>query len=144
MSTTLRVVLIVISVLVVLYTIRKIRKSQLNIDDSVYWIGFSVLLLVMSIFPIVPTWLAELLGIASPVNFVFLLVIFLILVKLFKVAIDLSITKRRLNHLIQRIAILNHDVDEAKDSLKDAEGENQGSENDAKGEAEKNSEQDNA
>ncbi len=112
MTLTLRIVLIVASVLVVFYTIRKIRKSQLNIDDSVFWIGFSVMLLVMSIFPQIVTFFTHLLGIASPVNFVFLFVIFLILIKLFKLAIDLSITKHRLNHLIQRIAIINHDVDE--------------------------------
>jgi hypothetical protein len=112
MTLTLRIVLIIASVLVVFYTIRKIRKSQLNIDDSVFWIGFSVMLLIMSIFPQIVTFFTHLLGIASPVNFVFLFVIFLILIKLFKLAIDLSITKHRLNHLIQRIAIINHDVDE--------------------------------
>ena len=112
MTLTLRIVLIVASVLVVFYTIRKIRKSQLNIDDSVFWIGFSVMLLIMSIFPQIVTFFTHLLGIASPVNFVFLFVIFLILIKLFKLAIDLSVTKHRLNHLIQRIAIINHDVDE--------------------------------
>lgn len=112
MTLTLRIVLIVASILVVLYTIRKIRKSQLNIDDSVFWIGFSLMLLIMSIFPQIVEFFTRLLGIASPVNFVFLFVIFLILIKLFKLAIDLSITKHRLNHLIQRIAILNHDVDE--------------------------------
>jgi hypothetical protein len=112
MTLTLRIVLIIASVLVVFYTIRKIRKSQLNIDDSVFWIGFSVMLLIMSIFPQIVTFFTHLLGIASPVNFVFLFVIFLILIKLFKLAIDISITKHRLNHLIQRIAIINHDVDE--------------------------------
>ena len=112
MTLTLRIALITVSVLVVIYTIRKIRRSQLNIDDSVYWIGFSLLLLVLSIFPQIAEFFTHALGIASPVNFVFLLVIALILIKLFMLAIDLSITKHRLNHLIQRIAILNHDVDE--------------------------------
>ena len=112
MSATLRAFLIVISVLVAIYTIRRIRKSQLNIDDSVFWIGFSVLLLIMSIFPQIPSFCTHLLGIESTVNFVFLFVIAIICIKLFQIAIDLSITKHRLNHLIQRIAILNHDVDE--------------------------------
>lgn len=112
MSTILRVVLIVISVLVAIYTIRRIRKSHLNIDDSVYWIAFSVILLVMSIFPQIAAFFAHLIGIDSTVNFVFLFVIALVFIKLFQLAVDLSITKHRLNHLIQRIAILNHDVDE--------------------------------
>lgn len=132
MNTVLRITLIVISALVAIYTIRKIRKSQLGIDDSVFWIGFSVLLLVMSIFPQIPTYFSKLLGFMSPINFVLLLVIFLVLVKLFKLAIDLSVTKQRLNSLIQRIAILNHEVDEntsqrlsqlEKNSKNDSEGE---------------------
>ena len=129
MTLTLRIVLIVASVLVVFYTIRKIRKSQLNIDDSVFWIGFSVMLLIMSIFPQVVTFFTQLLGIASPVNFVFLFVIFLIIIKLFKLAIDLSITKHRLNHLIQRIAIINHDVEKNTQRLLNGdEGEGEDSE----------------
>lgn len=112
MNLTLRIVLIVASVLVMLYTIRKIRKSQLNIDDSIFWIGFSVLLVVISVFPQIPIFFSNLLEIASPVNFVFLFVIFLIIVKLFKLAIELSITKHRLNSLVQKIALLNHEVEE--------------------------------
>lgn len=112
MSATLRAFLIVVSVLVTIYTIRRIRKSQLNIDDSVFWIGFSAVLLLMSIFPQIAIFCTHLLGIESTVNFVFLFVIAIICIKLFQIAIDLSITKHRLNHLIQRIAILNHDVDE--------------------------------
>ncbi|MBQ8738599.1 MAG: DUF2304 domain-containing protein [Clostridia bacterium] len=129
MTLTLRIVLIVASIFVVFYTIRKIRKSQLNIDDSVFWIGFSVMLLIMSIFPQVVTFFTQLLGIASPVNFVFLFVIFLIIIKLFKLAIDLSITKHRLNHLIQRIAIINHDVEKNTQRLLNGdEGEGEDSE----------------
>lgn len=112
MSATLRAFLIVVSVLVTIYTIRRIRKSQLNIDDSVFWIGFSAVLLLMSFFPQIAIFCTHLLGIESTVNFVFLFVIAIICIKLFQIAIDLSITKHRLNHLIQRIAILNHDVDE--------------------------------
>ncbi len=124
MTLTLRIVLIVASIFVVFYTIRKIRKSQLNIDDSVFWIGFSVMLLIMSIFPQIVTFFTQLLGIASPVNFVFLFVIFLIIIKLFKLAIDLSITKHRLNHLIQRIAIINHDVEKNTQRLLNNDDDN--------------------
>ena len=112
MNLTLRIVLIVASLLVMFYTIRKIRKSQLNIDDSIFWIGFSVLLVVISIFPQIPIFFSKLLNIESPVNFVFLFIIFLIIVKLFKLAIELSITKHRLNSLVQKIALLNHEVEE--------------------------------
>ena len=116
MSLELRIVLIVASVLAVIYALAKIRKAELKIDDAFYWVFSSVLLLVMSIFPTVTYFLSELLGIQSPSNFVFLFMIFMILVKLFAISIDLSIQKRRLNSLIQKIAIVNHSSDSQKNS----------------------------
>ena len=111
MSLTLRIVLIIASVLATLYALRKIRKAQLNIDDAFYWVLFSLLLLVMSIFPQIPMFLSAFLGIESPSNFVFLFMIFIILIRLFTNSIELSIQKHRLNNLIQRIAIMNHEKD---------------------------------
>ena len=107
MSLELRIVLIIASVLAVTYAIFKIRKAELKIDDALYWVASSILLLVMSIFPEVTYFLSDLLGIQSPSNFVFLFMIFMILVKLFALSIDISIQKRRLNNLIQQIAIMN-------------------------------------
>ncbi len=112
MSTVLRIVLVIVSVLVAAYAFRKIRKAQLGIDDAVYWIAASLLLLVISIFPSIAIWASEILGIESPANFVFLVMIFLILVKLFSLSIDLSLQKRRLESLIQRLAINKKDEDE--------------------------------
>lgn len=111
MGITLRIVLILASVLAVIYTLRKIRKAQLNIDDSIYWIFMSALLLVMSIFPQTAEWGAQLLGFISPANFVLVVMIFMVMIKLFQVAVDLSVAKHRLNLLIQKIALLNKETE---------------------------------
>ena len=108
MSITLRVILIVVSVIVSVYALGKIRKAQLNIDDAFYWVVVSVLLLVMSIFPALPTYLSALTGIESPANFVFLVMIFLAFVKLFSLSIEFSVQKYRLNKLIQKLALKDH------------------------------------
>ena len=107
MSLTLRIALILVSFLVVMFVLRKVRKTQLNIDDAIYWIIASFLLLVLSIFPQLAIWASELLGIESAANFVFLFMIFVILVKLFNMEIDLSILKQRLNRLIEKQALIN-------------------------------------
>ena len=120
MSITLRIVLVCMSVLSVVYTLKKIRKAQLNIDDSIYWIGVSVLLLVMSVFPQLVMWGSKLLGFMSPSNFVFVVMTFVVIVKLFQVAVDLSIAKQRLNLLIQNIALINKETE-----IKHHNGENE-------------------
>lgn len=113
MSIVLRIALILVSFLTMVFTLKKIIKTQLDIDDAIYWIIFSVLLLVLSIFPDLAIWASELLGIESPANFVFLFMIFIILIKLFNLAIELSILRSRLNRLTQRLAITHerNDID---------------------------------
>ena len=106
MTLTLRIVLIIASTLVAIYTLHKIRKAQLNIDDAFYWLFFSVLILVMSIFPDIVYFFSNLLGFQTPSNFVFLLIIFLIVIKLFSLSIELSIQKHRFNNLVQRTALM--------------------------------------
>ena len=115
MSDILRILLILCSVGVFFFVFKKIRKAQLNIDDSIYWILFAVFLLVLSIFPQIAIWTADLLEIESPANFVFLCVLFVIIIKLFQVSIELSVHKHRLNHLVQKLALLNRQQEDLKD-----------------------------
>lgn len=79
----LRTALIVISLLTLWYTARKIRKSQLQIEDSIFWMAFPAALVILSVFPGIATWAAKMLGVQSPVNFIFLAVIFILIVKIF-------------------------------------------------------------
>ena len=105
MTLTLRIVLIVASLLLILYTIRKIRKAQLDIDDSIFWIAFPALLLILSIFPDIAFFVSTKLGFHSASNFIFVLVIALVLLKLFLVSVEVSVQKRRLSRLVQAHAL---------------------------------------
>ena len=90
MTPTLRVVLIVVSILTTFMIMRKIRQSKLQIEDSIFWLGFSSILIVFSIFPGLPDLLAELAGTYTTANFIYLAVIFLLIVKMFHMSIKQS------------------------------------------------------
>ena len=105
MSTVLRVVLILASLGTVIFMMRRIRQSKIQIEDTLFWVGFSALLLILSIFPIVAEWLAQLLGIASTVNFIFLFMIFVLLLKVFHLTIKLSQVETKMKTLAQKIAV---------------------------------------
>lgn len=105
MSIGLRVLLIVVSMCNLFYVLRKIRQSKLQIEYSLFWIGFSALLLVMSLFPKVMFWLTELIGIQSPVNLVFLIIIFILIVRNFSLSIHVSQLEHKVNDLVQNIAL---------------------------------------
>lgn len=107
MSLQLRVALIIISAVACYYTLHKIRKSQMQIEDSLYWIITSIALVILSIFPKIAFFFADLLAIDSAANFVYLAVIFVLILKVFMLSVKLSQTEERIKCLVQRIAIDN-------------------------------------
>ena len=112
MSIVLRIALIVVCVTACGYVLRKIRRAQMEIDDAIYWIVVSILLVIISIFPQIPDFFSDLLGIQSPSNFVFLAVIFLVILKLFSLSLEVSLLKQKLKSTIQNVAIREKELEE--------------------------------
>ena len=105
MTIGFRTILIIISILTMVYMIRKIRYSKLQIEYAIFWIGFSAMLILMSIFSKAVSFFTYLLGIQSPVNFVFLSIIFILIIKVFFMTIELSQLENRLKELTQEFSI---------------------------------------
>ena len=75
MSLRLQFVFICASILTFIFVIRKIRKQGLNISQSIVWILWSILLLILSVFPGLALWASNKLGFMSASNFIFSLFI---------------------------------------------------------------------
>ena len=104
MTLSLKVVLIVISILTCFYIARKLRKSQMNINDTVFWIFFAIVLVLLSVFP----GIADVLGFQADVNFVFVVVIFLLILRVFVMSIKISVLEDKLRNLTEEIAVRNN------------------------------------
>ncbi|MBQ8649268.1 MAG: DUF2304 domain-containing protein [Clostridia bacterium] len=109
MLPSLRILMIIVSVIVMVFVFRKIRKSHFVIEDSFYWILLCVLLLVFSIFPKICYSLSDFLGFEAPSNFIFLVIIFLLLAKVFFLSVKISKLQTKLDNLVQRYAIDSHE-----------------------------------
>ena len=105
MSIYLRIILVVISMLSMLNILKRVRKSKLQIEYSIFWIVFSILLILVAVFPQPMFVLAQILGIQSPANMVFLFVIFILLIKLFNMTIEVSQLQYKQQELVQKIAL---------------------------------------
>ena len=77
----------------------------MQIADVLFWILFAIILIFMSVFPGAVEWLTELLGVISPVNFVFLAVIFLLLVRCFSLSVKVSGLEAKLNNLVEEFGV---------------------------------------
>lgn len=113
MTLPLRIVLLVASILTCIYIARKLRKSQIQVMDTVFWIGLSVLFIVLSIFPGIAGRFSVLMGFQAPVNLIFLLMIFLLLLRCFLLSIRISQLDDKLQNLVEELAIReNHRIRE--------------------------------
>ena len=68
MSISLRVLLIVSAAVVLLFVVRKLKKSQMQVLDSLFWLLFSLSFVMLGIFPEIAVACSELFGFVSPSN----------------------------------------------------------------------------
>lgn len=101
MSVTLRIILIICSILSFILCVRKIKKSELKIENSIIWLLGSILLILMSIFSNAVTWISTQLGFEAPVNFVWMCAIGFLLIEQF-------LDNIRISNLNEKIKNLNH------------------------------------
>lgn len=109
MSVNYRIVLVLGAIIVFVFVLRKLKRTEMSIANSVFWLLFAAALVVAAIFPAVVFFFSNLLGIESPSNFIFLCVIAFLFIKCFTLTVEVSNLKERLDVLAQEIALRDHD-----------------------------------
>ncbi len=97
--------------------LRKIRHAEVTIADSTFWFLFALSLVLMGVFRQIPFFFADLFGIESPANFVFVYVIAVLVLREFYTTVKVSKLQAKVNALVQRSAL-----DDAEARAKGAAG----------------------
>lgn len=105
MSGALRILMILGAVFLMVFMIKKIRQAKVKIEYTVFWIIFSGILVLMGIFPQLFYWVSELLGFQAPINMIYLVIIFVLIVKLFLISVQISRLENKVDSLTQQVAI---------------------------------------
>lgn len=105
MTTTMRVLLLMAAVITVVWILYKIRKLKVKMEDSIYWLFFAGILLLLGLFPEVSYRLAYLFGVHSPANLIFLVVIFLLMEKIFTLSLLVSQLEEKVSVLASEVAL---------------------------------------
>lgn len=125
MTVTLRIFLIIASLVTVIWILRKIRKMKVKMEDAIFWLIFSALIIILAIFPEISYWLSKILGIESPANLVFLFVICLLLEKIFTLSIITSQLEEKVSILSAEVALRSQDEEKKLGKFeKKLDGEN--------------------
>lgn len=119
MTLTLQIVFIIVSVVTFIYAIMKIRKSQLQISDSISWIIGAIFLILISFFTNLVMHVSSLFGFYSASNFILTMFVFFLLLITFKLNIKISILSEKLKNLNHYVALMEtKQDDEKKDGFK--------------------------
>lgn len=118
MSPVFQGLLIFGAVLMTYYILKRVRQSKLQIEYAIFWIVFSGILLVFSIFPFLVAMLTRMIGMELPVNFIFLFFIFILILKAFFQTIETSALENKVRNLTQRLAIQEKDRQEELQEMK--------------------------
>ena len=105
MSLPLRVFRIASAVVVLVFMFRKISRSKFDVSDTLFWLFFSAGLVVVAVFPSIAFFFSSLLGFQSASNFVFLVVIALLLYREFTMQGELVALRRKVTSLAQEAAL---------------------------------------
>lgn len=111
MSDSVRILLLIGAVCTFLYVFKGVKKARFRAQETFFWLFLSLLFVLLGVFPGIVNWLSGVLGVASPINLVFLVVIFLLLIKVFAMDRKIAKTEHQLTEMTQKIAIdkLNQD-----------------------------------
>lgn len=93
------------SVATLAYFVSRIRKSKIKINHAIFWVVFGFVLMVLALVPGVVVRVSKALGFQSPANLVYLIIIFLLIVKLFVTTTRLSKMNEQIATLTQALAL---------------------------------------
>ena len=106
MNSILQIILIVVTLFFGIFVISVTHKKKLSFKYTLLWLSFCFMTLVCAVFPKIVIKFTNLLHIETPVNAIFLMYIFLIIVIIFYISIGFSKCIERITTLAQENALL--------------------------------------
>ncbi len=117
MDRVLRIILIIVTMLFALFIIRQTSKQKLNYRLTIIWGFFSLFTVILAIFPQIIMWFSALIHIKTPVNAIFLVYIFLLIVMLVYISVEMYKIQKEITILIQENGLLNKKIDDLKNKI---------------------------
>ena len=114
MTLILRILLLIGALFAMGIVINSVRKSKIRISDSVYWVVSAGILILFALIPQLAYFFSGLFGFMSPANFVLLLVIVMILIRLFHQSCAISKLTYKVEQLSSELALRDKDTRDEK------------------------------
>ena len=114
MTLVLRILLLIGALFAMGIVINSVRKSKIRISDSVYWVVSAGILVLFALIPQLAYFFSGLFGFMSPANFVMLLVIVLMLIRIFHQSCAISKLTFKVEQLSSELALRDKNTRDEK------------------------------
>ena len=111
MNTKLQIIIAIIVIIALCVIVNMIRKKRLELRYALAWLIVGMGTLILDCFPILTTKLADMLGIASPINMLFFLGFCFSLIIIFVLTVAISRVSIRMKQLAQELALYEKEND---------------------------------
>ena len=109
MSTRLQVILLIVLILAIGFIVSEISKKKIDFKFGIVWIVISLVLILFTIWNGLLIWLTHLVGIATPINCLYLLAILLLVWIVYSMSKTIALLQEKIKRLSQELAILRKD-----------------------------------
>lgn len=117
MNSGLQLIMILSSLLFLCYIILMLRNKKIELKYTLAWLFAGLCFLAAAIFPGLIGFISDLLHIVEPVNTLFLLIIFFMLLIIFTLTIALSRNANRVKTLTQELGIMKLELEKLSEKL---------------------------
>jgi hypothetical protein len=117
MDTKLQLIMLVSSILFLIYVVAMVRSKKIDLKYTLAWLLAAFSFIAMSLFPSLLEQISSLLSIKEPVNALFLIIIFFMLLIIFTLTVATSRSASRVKILTQEIGIMKLQLADQKKQI---------------------------
>lgn len=114
----LQIEMIIASIILLLLIVVSLKKNTISIKSSIAWLLLPVVFLIIAIFPDPLTDFSHWLGFETFSNFIFVVVIALLIIICFFLTVTISHQQAKIIKLIQELAIVKKEQNDHKKTKK--------------------------
>lgn len=115
LDTTLQTILLLATTIFLSYIVLMVREKKLDLRYILVWLSTAVCLILITLIPGLMRAISSMLHIIEPVNTLFLIMIFFMLMIVFSLTKAVSKADARIRRLTQEMAFLKQKMEEEKD-----------------------------
>lgn len=112
-----RIFFAVLGLIFVLLVFNRVKKKRFSEKESLFWMATAIMMLVLSIFPQILTYLTTLINIVYPPSLLFLAAIMFLIIIVFRLTEQISVLQEHVKELAQNYSLLEEQLRNTENDL---------------------------